>query len=93
MKMQLYEIAGAVSAQNDITDWQTVEISSVAFDSRELKPGALFVPLVGERDGHKFIDKAIENGASAIFWQADHGEAPTNVPVIVSMMRLRPYRH
>ncbi|ANZ59984.1 UDP-N-acetylmuramoyl-tripeptide--D-alanyl-D-alanine ligase [Secundilactobacillus paracollinoides] len=83
MKMQLSEIAGAVSAQNDITDWQTVEISSVAFDSRELKPGALFVPLVGERDGHKFIDKAIENGAAAIFWQADHGEAPTNVPVIV----------
>lgn len=83
MKMQLSEIARAVSAQNDISEWQTVEISSVAFDSRELKPGALFVPLVGERDGHTFIDKAIENGAAATFWQADHGDVPTDIPVIV----------
>ncbi|KRM73930.1 UDP-N-acetylmuramoyl-tripeptide--D-alanyl-D-alanine ligase [Secundilactobacillus collinoides] len=83
MKMQLSEIAKTVSAQNDISAWQTVEISSVAFDSRELKPGALFVPLVGERDGHTFIDKAIENGAAATFWQADHGDVPTDIPVIV----------
>lgn len=83
MKMQLSEIAKTVSAQNDISAWQTVEISSVAFDSRELKPGALFVPLVGEHDGHTFIDKAIENGAAATFWQADHGDVPTDIPVIV----------
>ncbi len=50
MKMQLGEIASAVSAQNDTSAWNEIEVSSVAFDSRHLSNGALFVPLEGERD-------------------------------------------
>ena len=44
-------------------DNQTV-ITSVAFDSRKITDGGLFVPLEGERDGHEFIASAINNGAS-----------------------------
>lgn len=44
-----------------------VEITAVNFDSREIIPGAMFVAVRGvELDGHKYISKAIENGAVAI---------------------------
>jgi UDP-N-acetylmuramoyl-tripeptide--D-alanyl-D-alanine ligase len=42
-----------------------VEISGVAFDSRALRPGELFVPLVADRDGHEFIGAAVAAGAAA----------------------------
>jgi UDP-N-acetylmuramoyl-tripeptide--D-alanyl-D-alanine ligase len=39
-------------------------VSGVAFDSREVGPGDLFVAMKGETtDGHKFIDKAFGQGA------------------------------
>jgi len=45
---------------------ENVIVKGVSTDSREMKPGFLFVPLIGQRnDGHNFIRKAIANGASA----------------------------
>ena len=39
-------------------------ITGVDTDSRDIHPGALFIPLVGERfDGHSFINAALEDGA------------------------------
>lgn len=44
------------------------EITSVYTDSREVKPGSLFVPLIGEKvDAHKFIPQVMEAGAAAAF--------------------------
>lgn len=44
-----------------------VEIADIAFDSRLVKPGTLFVAQPGTVvDGHDFIDKAIEQGAVAV---------------------------
>ena len=34
-------------------------------DSRSLEPGQLFIPLVAERDGHDFIERAVADGAGA----------------------------
>jgi UDP-N-acetylmuramoyl-tripeptide--D-alanyl-D-alanine ligase len=46
------------------------EITSVTSDSREIKPGALFIPLIGEKtDAHRFIGKAFAAGASASLTQ------------------------
>lgn len=46
---------------------QSIDIQSVTDDSREVKPGTLFVAVKGVHvDGHKYIDKAIEKGAVAI---------------------------
>ena len=40
------------------------EVLCVDTDSRNIHPGALFIPLVGERfDGHAYIASALENGA------------------------------
>jgi UDP-N-acetylmuramoyl-tripeptide--D-alanyl-D-alanine ligase len=40
-------------------------ITSVGFDSRELRPGSLFVALTAQRDGHDFISAAATAGAVA----------------------------
>jgi UDP-N-acetylmuramoyl-tripeptide--D-alanyl-D-alanine ligase len=41
------------------------DISGVAFDSREVEPGHLFIALKGEAtDGHRFLDKAFAAGAA-----------------------------
>ncbi len=46
---------------------QDVEISSVAYDSRRVSQGSLFVAIEGEiTNGNRFISSAIERGASAI---------------------------
>ncbi|HXN01897.1 MAG TPA: UDP-N-acetylmuramoyl-tripeptide--D-alanyl-D-alanine ligase [Candidatus Dormibacteraeota bacterium] len=46
---------------------QDVALSALFTDSREVKPGGLFVALRGEQqDGHGFIPQAIERGAAGI---------------------------
>ncbi len=41
------------------------EVEAVAFDSREVGPGALFFALTGETtDGHRFLDQAFASGAA-----------------------------
>ena len=45
---------------------ENCEIFAIETDSRRAGKDTLFVPLVGNRDGHDFIDKAIENGVSAV---------------------------
>ena len=53
------------------------EITSLVFDSRDVKPGSLFFALPGTHTtGNVFIPKAIENGASAIVFEVgSDGEA------------------
>ena len=47
---------------------ETIRVDAVSTDSRAIKPGCLFVPLVGETfDGHQFIDAALEAGAAGVF--------------------------
>lgn len=81
--MSLTEVSRAVAAQNDTSEYEENDITSVAFDSRQLEEDALFVPLVSENDGHDYIQSAIKNGAVATFWQADHENVPTDIPVII----------
>lgn len=57
-----------------------VEISGVAYDSRKVKPGYLFIAIKGfETDGHKYIDSAIKNGAVAVVGEDD---VCCNVPYV-----------
>ncbi len=47
-------------------------VKGVAFDSREVQAGDLFIAMKGEAsDGHLFIDKAISAGAAAILCETD----------------------
>ncbi|KTD22195.1 UDP-N-acetylmuramoyl-tripeptide--D-alanyl-D-alanine ligase [Legionella lansingensis] len=56
----LAELLGVTCSQNDL-------ITGVCIDSRQLKPGNLFVAIKGERfDGHDFIEEAVAKGAIAV---------------------------
>ncbi|MEM0951310.1 MAG: UDP-N-acetylmuramoyl-L-alanyl-D-glutamate--2,6-diaminopimelate ligase [Cyanobacteria bacterium P01_H01_bin.74] len=54
-----------VLQHNDETANKTV--SRVTSDSRDVKPGAVFVALSGsKRDGHQFVEQAVKQGAIAV---------------------------
>ena len=51
----------------DLRGAEKSEISGMAYDSREVKPGYLFVALRGHTiDGHDFIEDAVQRGASVV---------------------------
>lgn len=62
-----------------------LEVKGMALDSRQVKPGDLFIAVPGEKsDGRKFIAKAIENGGVAVLAEGEHFEVTIidGVPVI-----------
>ncbi|MGX6978462.1 UDP-N-acetylmuramoyl-tripeptide--D-alanyl-D-alanine ligase [Vagococcus elongatus] len=80
----LIEIADIVKAKNDISRWSEVIIKGVEFDTRKVVENSLFVPLKGTRDGHEFIDLAIENGASVSFWEEGTSyPKPKDFPLLI----------
>ena len=72
MKMTLAEIARVVKAQPLSEADGSHVVTGLAFDSRKLKPGMLFVPLRGERDGHEFIPAAATAGGAGKLFFASH---------------------
>ena len=49
-----------------------IEIRGIAYDSRRVRPGDLFVAIRGEKDdGHRFIPAAAEKGAAAVLGEDD----------------------
>ena len=51
----------------------TLAPQAICTDSRQLRGGDLFLPLIGERfDGHGFLAGALEAGAAALLAQAGH---------------------
>ena len=59
----IVEMTGGVLMCGD----ENTEILDICIDSREIKDGDLFVPIVGERvDGHRFVESALETGAATL---------------------------
>lgn len=67
--MKLSEILKNVNILSAAADMDT-EIGGICYDSRQVKKGDLFVAIKGfESDGHRFIPKALEQGAAAVLCQ------------------------
>ncbi len=62
-----------------VGDWDAV--SGVSIDTRTLKPGDLFVALKDQRDGHEFVDAALEVGAAAALVSRPQ-ECPADAPLL-----------
>lgn len=62
MRLLSSQVAEATGGRLDGPD---VEIDGASFDSRSVEPGQLFVPIVAERDGHDFVQGALDAGAGA----------------------------
>ncbi|MGH9119136.1 MAG: UDP-N-acetylmuramoyl-tripeptide--D-alanyl-D-alanine ligase [Acidimicrobiales bacterium] len=65
MRLTTDQIAAATGGRRIGPD---VEVVGVGIDTRVIHPGQLFVPVVGERDGHEFVDAAVAAGAPAYLW-------------------------
>lgn len=60
-----------------------IEISDIVYDSRKATKNTLFVCMVGAVvDGHEYISKALDNGASAIVVEREVEELPEHVTVV-----------
>ena len=58
----------------------TTEITGIAYDSRKVKKGDLFVCIKGfKTDGHNFLHQALENGAGAIISEKEFN---LSIPVV-----------
>jgi UDP-N-acetylmuramoyl-L-alanyl-D-glutamate--2,6-diaminopimelate ligase len=76
--MKLKQIIADVGIA-DAEDVVDREISGIAYDSRRVTPGMLFVAIRGRNvDGHEYIKTAIKRGAAAVICQSD---APTHSPL------------
>lgn len=65
-----------------------VAFDGVAFDSRVLVPGQVFVALHGERDGHDFVTDAFLRGAVAAIVSDDRGGPDPRVVVADTQVAL-----
>ena len=59
MTRDLVAATGGRQSGND------VEVAGISIDTRTIGPGMLFVPVLGDRDGHDFIPAALASGAAA----------------------------
>lgn len=69
--LSLKQIAAWTGGKLD-AKYNGVMVRGVNTDSREVKPGQLFIPLAGARvDGHNFIGRAMDAGAAGVLTARD----------------------
>lgn len=92
------QIAQMIDALNDVSQFAHLKIKGVTIDSRKVEPGNLFIPLKGEQaDGHQYVERALQRGAVATFWQKDVPNPPdhaiiVNDPLLALQELARAYR-
>jgi len=62
MQLRTSDLAAAIGGRVEGPD---VVVDGASQDSRAIRRGQLFVPVVADRDGHEFIGAALANGAAA----------------------------
>ena len=82
--MKLLEILKGIEGV-DIKGNSEREITGIAYDSRMVKAGDMFVAIVGfKTDGHMYLESAINNGAQVICVEenAQLTEIPADITVV-----------
>lgn len=81
MKKTVAQLAAWLGIEHQA--FSDVVVSGVSIDTRSIQKGDLFIPFRGEAvNGHRFVEKAFENGAAASLWMKDEPNPPKNVPLI-----------
>ncbi len=64
--MKFYELVADLDKASIVGD-RNIEIKSIAYDSRRLEAGGLFVAIEGyKEDGHKYVAAAVKKGAAGL---------------------------
>ncbi|MDR1776075.1 MAG: Mur ligase domain-containing protein [Actinomycetes bacterium] len=82
--MTAKEIAAAAGARLYIGD-ATVTADSCVIDSRQSRPGSLFIAFCGEHtDGHLYLQAAVDAGATVLLVTDARAELPVGVTVLLA---------
>ncbi|ENQ3078170.1 UDP-N-acetylmuramoyl-tripeptide--D-alanyl-D-alanine ligase [Bacillus cereus] len=75
-------------------------ITGVSINSKVISPGNLFIPIVRLKNGHDYVEEAIQQGAIASLWEKSQPNPPKGIPLIfvndtlIALQRLaRSYRN
>lgn len=80
--MKLSDLLYGVSVVS-VSGSTAVEPLSITTDSRQVKPGALFIAVRGTRvDGQQFIEQALQQGAIAVVTENIPAAAPATIPFV-----------
>jgi len=80
--MKINELLNHISCSEIIGPTEK-EVCGIEFDSRQIKPGFIFIAQPGVlSDGHKFIPKAIEKGATVVVCEKFPFEISSNITYI-----------
>ncbi|SCG82787.1 UDP-N-acetylmuramoyl-tripeptide-D-alanyl-D-alanine ligase [Proteiniborus sp. DW1] len=80
----LREIQNMVKGYGLKEENENIVIQGVSIDTRQIKPGQLYIPIIGERfNGHKFIEAAIAKGAIAAIWNKKEALPAVSIPIIL----------
>lgn len=81
--MKLTEVLDGVDYSNR-AETLNPDITGLAYDSRKVEPGFLFVCISGfKTDGHLYAAQALEKGAGAILAERDPGGLPSGTVLIL----------
>jgi UDP-N-acetylmuramoyl-L-alanyl-D-glutamate--2,6-diaminopimelate ligase len=87
MNLQQLLSGAAILGAETVGSTIEVDITHIAEDSRQSRPGTLFVAVRGSvHDGHRFIPDALQRGAVAV--AGEHEERPAGLPEDVPYVRV-----
>ncbi|MED3022812.1 MULTISPECIES: UDP-N-acetylmuramoyl-tripeptide--D-alanyl-D-alanine ligase [Bacillus cereus group] len=76
---KLEEVVGGEGLQES---FHHIEIHGVCIDSKSIKEGNVFVPIIRVKDGHDYVKEAFDNGAVASLWKKSYSTPPKGMPII-----------
>ncbi len=82
IQMNLKKLEEVVNGEGLQESFHLIEIHGVCIDSKNMKEGNLFVPIIRVKDGHEYVKEAMDNGAVASLWKKSYGTPPKGFPII-----------
>ncbi|KXY66670.1 UDP-N-acetylmuramoyl-tripeptide--D-alanyl-D-alanine ligase [Bacillus cereus] len=80
--MNLKKLEEVINGEGLHESFHHLEIHGVCIDSKNMKEGNLFVPIIRVKDGHEYVKEAMDNGAIASLWKKSYGSPPKGIPII-----------
>lgn len=82
IRMNLKILEEVIDGEGLYESFHHLEIHGVCIDSKNMKEGNLFVPIIRVKDGHEYVKEAMDNGAVASLWKKFYGTPPKGIPII-----------
>ncbi|HDR4510814.1 UDP-N-acetylmuramoyl-tripeptide--D-alanyl-D-alanine ligase [Bacillus cereus] len=82
IRMNLKKLEEVIDGEGLYESFHHLEIHGICIDSKNMKEGNLFVPIIRVKDGHEYVKEAMDNGAVASLWKKSYGTPPKGIPII-----------